>query len=158
MQNLLTVIMTHAGFIEDPNLGLPAYLGTHCDKFHDFFHNAAVTFYQDQHMDSMLECSEKWNQARLSWKVGKNDLWQWTDPKLRFKGLFQMKNVISTFPERLNFCRFETHADKMRLHQFKTAFLDEVLLGNIWTHIEPLKEAVKLTREAYNEHNYVKAG
>ena len=69
-----------------------------------------------------------------------------------------MKNVIKTFPERLNFCRFETHADKKRLHQFKAAFLDEVLLGNIWTHIEPLKEAVKLTREAYKESNYVKAG
>jgi len=36
--------------------------------------------------------------------------------------------------------------------------LDEVLLGNIWTHIEPLKESVKLMREAYNERNYALTG
>lgn len=48
MQNLLTVIMTHTGFITDPNMGLPTYIGNCHEKFYDFVHNAAKTFYQDQ--------------------------------------------------------------------------------------------------------------
>ncbi len=116
MQNLLTVIMTHTGFITDPNMGLPTYIGNCHDKFYDFVHNAAKTFYQDQQMDQMVECSEKWEQAHYMWKLGKNDFWQWTDVRQRYHGLYEMKNVIKTFPERFNFCRFETHADKKRLH------------------------------------------
>ena len=45
MQNLLTVIMSHTGFMKDPVLGLPTYIGTCGDKFYDFVHNAAKTFY-----------------------------------------------------------------------------------------------------------------
>jgi len=106
----------------------------------------------------MLECSQKWEQAHYMWKLGKKDFWQWDDVKLGLHGLYEMKNAITTFPERLHFCHHETHDDRNRLHKFKAAVLDEVLLGNIWTHIEPLKESVKQMRLAYNQKNYALAG
>ena len=40
----------------------------------------------------------------------------------------------------------------------KTQFWDELLMGNVWTHTEPIMAAIKDTRIAYKANNYAQAG
>jgi hypothetical protein len=77
---------------------------------------------------------------------------------MRKEGFYRLVSVFKTHPERSDFCHSNTKEDKKRLKLVKNALLDEVLLGNIWTHLEPLKQAVAQTRKAYIERNYVLVG
>lgn len=86
------------------------------------------------------------------------EVWQWYDGKLFRQGLHRLRTWFTTYGERVNYCRHFTKDDKNRRRRFKTAVLDEILLGNIWNHTDSLKAAVREVRVAYNEKNYALAG
>lgn len=66
--------------------------------------------------------------------------------------------MVKGFFPRIKFCRENTREDKQRLRQFRNRLWDNILLGNVWTQVEPLKEELKQSRIARNESNFVLAG
>jgi len=61
-------------------------------------------------------------------------------------------------PRHLHVCHKEMHADKPRLRKLKDQFWDNILMGNVWTHTEPILAEVKNSRLASNAHSYAKSG
>ena len=117
-----------------------------------------VTLVTEQHMEGWVTCLAEWEESHLNWDLGKKEVMQWYDPRTRFFGARRIIKNLMEVPRRFHVCHKEIRADKPRMRQMKTQFWDELLMGNVWTHYEPVLAEVKEARIAYKAQNYAKAG
>jgi len=105
-------------------------------------------------MEGWLTCLAESEESHLNWDLGKKEVNQWFDHHLKFKGVKRIVKNLMVVPHRIHICHQEMKADKPRMHQMKTQFWDELLIGNVWTHTEPIMAAIKDTRIAFKAKNY----
>jgi len=109
-------------------------------------------------MNGWNACINEWEESHLNWNLGKREFLQHFDHHLRWKGLHRIFKNLFHIPHRLWVCHKEMRQDRHRKQQIRHQFWDELLLGNIWTHTEPILADIKDMRTEWNAHNYTKAG
>jgi hypothetical protein len=117
-----------------------------------------MTVATEQHMDGWAACISEWEESHLNWDLGKKEVHQWFDHHLKWQGVKRIVKNVMQVPHRVYVCHTQMKVDRPRKRQMKTQFWDELLLGNVWTHTEPILADLKDMRVAWNSHSYAKAG
>jgi hypothetical protein len=66
-------------------------------------------------MNGWSACLAEWEESHLNWDLGKKEVMQWYDPRVRFFGARRIFKNLMEVPRRVHVCHKEFHADKPRM-------------------------------------------